>query len=142
MRIDVATGEIIFSTGTLAPDQSCQKFLELPVGQSSTKGVMGGNWILRQCEPEPGIFCSAYFDADRLRYVSISFAMPSDDTEAGTEKQERARNELHSDWLEANVGKPPYEYFWGTLDSSRDVKTGDAGISINYETTRSGASQA
>lgn len=132
MKIDIATGAVIFSTGSLVPDLDSHEFRKLTFGQA-TKQVMGGKWTLYQFEAEPGIYCSAYFEADLLKFVSIAFALPSDDDEAGTEKQESARHELHCNWLQANVGQPPYEYSWGGFESSRDVKTGDAGISIRYK---------
>ncbi|MDD7793074.1 hypothetical protein [Clostridium sp. 'White wine YQ'] len=39
----------------------------------------------------------------------------------------------NDEWLEKNIGKPPYKYSWGEISSNYDPRSGSSMISIRYD---------
>lgn len=49
-----------------------------------------------------------------------------------SEDEELKRKDLHDNWLEKNIGMPPYKYAWGEISSNYDPRSGSSMITIKY----------
>jgi hypothetical protein len=49
-----------------------------------------------------------------------------------SEEKEKARKAFHDQWLATQLGDPPGEHAWGTVDSSYDSKGGFSSITLSY----------
>jgi hypothetical protein len=50
-----------------------------------------------------------------------------------SEDGEQDRKRAHDQWLEDNMGKPPYRYSWGERASNYDPRSGSSMITIRYQ---------
>lgn len=50
-----------------------------------------------------------------------------------SEDNEQNRKKAHDQWLEDNIGKPPYQYSWGEISSNYDPRSGSSMITIRYQ---------
>ena len=107
-------------------------FLRSRVGASSREVVANGPWTTYSISPEPGVAASVSFENDRLRELGVQFRLPSDDTNEWSDEAEQERLVMHNAWLKAELGKPPYSYAWGEVESSFDPRGGGSDIVLHY----------
>lgn len=50
-----------------------------------------------------------------------------------SENGEHEMKEQHDNWLESNIGNPPYNYSWGTISSSYDPRSASSSITFAYK---------
>ena len=76
----------------------------------------------------------------RLSIVSLSLS--TDDIipswENWSEERELNNKSLNDKWLRKSIGKPPYNYSWGTIDSSYDPRSASSSIVIAYRNSSLG----
>jgi len=70
-----------------------------------------------------------YFKLDSIYQVQIYFDL---DQSEGIDKTENV-NKFLEGWLLANLGKPPYNYFWGNVKVITDIKAEFSVIALNYK---------
>ena len=132
MKIQIIDGSVAFSDGTMKQHMDRQAFLRSRIGESSKEVVVYGPWITYNFSPEPGIACNAIFKNERLFRLSIMIRLPSDDTSKWSDADEHKRQVLHDEWLQAELGKPPYCYVWGQIESGLDRRDGFSDIVLDY----------
>lgn len=70
----------------------------------------------------------------KLFMVNLTLAEKSEirSWENWSEDEELKLKEEHNNWLENQLGKPPYEYNWGVVDSTYDPRSGTSMITVRY----------
>jgi hypothetical protein len=132
MKIDVFNGSVTFASGTIGPRMDRMTFLASTIGRAAEKVMENaGNVHLRFC-PEPGIHASALFKDDRFHRLFVLMDMPSEDASEWTEAHELERLAVHDKWLRQELGRPPYEFAWGSVVSEYDAKGCESAIIITY----------
>jgi hypothetical protein len=132
MKILVDDGSVVFSEGTIGSHMGRQAFLRSRIGKSSKAVVVNAPWITYNFSPETGIACNAIFRNELLIRLSIMIRLPSDDTSKWSDADEHKRQVLHDEWLQAELGKPPYCYVWGQIESGLDRRDGFSDIIVAY----------
>lgn len=131
MKIDPVLGIVSFPGIAIGPHLSRQEFLQTPLGSSAKPGVVNAGWVTLHTQPEPQIHASLAFKDDLL--IKLSAAMLMSTGEADWDREcELRRKALHDDWLKSELGNPPYEYSWGTVDSCFDEKGMSSGIVVIF----------
>jgi hypothetical protein len=132
MKIDVFNGSITFAFGMVGPPMDRVAFLSSLVGAGAEKVSENAGFVHLRFHPEPGVHASALFKDDRFHQLFVLMAMPSDDTGEWTEAHELERMVVHDNWLRQELGKPPYEYAWGSVVSEYDAKGCESEIILTY----------
>jgi len=132
MKIEIFDGSVAFAEGIIGRRLDRRTFLRSRIGESSKEVVVNGPWITYNFRPETGVACNAIFKSDRLQQLSLMLHLPSDDTGGWSDEAERERQVLHDEWLRSELGKPPYLYAWGRVESSIDPRDGFSDIVLHY----------
>lgn len=132
MKIQIIDGSVTFSDDTMKRHMDRQAFLRSRIGESAKAIVANGPWITYNFSPETGIACNAIFRNERLFQLSIMIRLPSDDTNKWSDAAEQKRQDLHDEWLQAELGNPPYRYVWGQIESGLDRRDGFSDIVVAY----------
>ena len=132
MKIQIFDGSVVFAEGTIGRRMDKPTFLRSRIGESSKVVVANGPWTTYSISPEPGVAASISFENDRLRELGVQFRLPSDDIHEWSDEAEQERLVLHDEWLNAELGKPPYRYAWGQVESSFDPRGGGSDIVLHY----------
>ena len=132
MKIQIFDGSVAFAEGTIGRRMDRQAFLRSRIGESSKEVVVNEPWITYNFSPEPGVACNAIFENNRLHQLCLQLRLPSDDISGWSDEAERERLALHDEWLKAELGKPPYRYAWGQVESSLDPRDGVSDIVLQY----------
>jgi len=132
MKIDVFTGSVSFAAGVIGPRMSRKAFLDSPIGAAAEKVLENAGFVRLGFQAEPGVHATAVFKDDRLHQLLVLMAMPFDDTDEWTEAGELQRKAAHDKWLRQELGKPPYRYAWGSIDSEYDAKGCVSEIILTY----------
>jgi len=82
--------------------------------------------------PEPGIAAAVYFEGQKLRTFSWQLELPPDMEMTWSAEHELERKRVHDDWLLQEIGKPPYQFPWGRLESDYDPKSCASAIIASY----------
>ena len=82
--------------------------------------------------PEPGIAAAIYFEGPKLRTLSWQLELPPELEESWSVEHELARKRVHDEWLRQEIGKPPYQFPWGRLESNYDPKGCTSAIIVSY----------
>ena len=93
---------------------------------------VNANWVNFNINPEAGVAATVIFDGDRLWGLLLSFHLPSDDARQWTEQLEHLRKARHDEWLNAELGTPPYRYVWGEITSDFDPRACASEIVLRY----------
>lgn len=51
-----------------------------------------------------------------------------------SEQDQLVKKGEHDQWLQKNIGKPPYQYSWGEISSTYDPRSGSSTITFTYKT--------
>lgn len=132
MKIQMFDGSVAFAECTVGRHMDRQAFLQSRIGESAKEVLVNGPWITYNISPEPGVAGNVTFENNRLRELRLMFRLPSDDTTGWSDVAERERLTLHDEWLKVELGKPPYRYAWGQVESSLDPRAGFSDIVLRY----------
>ena len=111
---------------------SRQEFLQTTLGKSATVGVVNDGWVTLYVKPEPGLHGSLMYKNDRLMRLGVEMELPPEEDKAWDHATEMNRKAKHDAWLQSELGRPPYEYLWGSVDSSFDEKGFSSHITITF----------
>ena len=133
MMIDVFNGSVTFASGTSGPRMDRKAFLDSPVGATAKDVLSTAGYVHLNFHPESGVHATALFKDDRFHQLFVLMAIPSDDGNEWTEARELERMVVHDNWLRHELGKPPYEYAWGSVVSEYDAKGCESEIILSYD---------
>ena len=133
MKIDIFTGTITFSGGSLWRKMSRAEFLESPIGKGARPLNVNEPFARYGFRPESGIAASAQFRGSHLEHVAFGFDLPNDSPENWTEQHELQRKSRHDDWLRREFGKPPYSFAWGEVASEFSARDCESDIAVIYK---------
>jgi hypothetical protein len=122
MKIDKITGTIEFSQGNISRSLNKEQFLDTPIGRLAKKSLVNADWSHFEIDPEGGVAGTVLFDGDAIDRLFLSMKMKSDDSEEWSVESELQRKVKHEEWLQEEMGQPPYEYPWGRVVSTFDPK--------------------
>lgn len=131
MKIDPVLGIVSFPGIAIGPQLRRQEFLRTPLGSSAKLGVVNAGWVTLHTQPEPQIHASFAFKDDLLIKLNAAMLMSTGEVDWDRECELR-RKALHDSWLKSELGNPPYEYSWGTIDSCFDEKGMSSGIVVIF----------
>lgn len=134
MKIGVFDGSISFAFGTIEKSGDRTDFLRSPLGGAAKEQVVNPveDWRHITVRPEPGVAATLIYQGERLHQVFVAMTMPSDDSNEWTADSELERKAKHDAWLQAELGKPPYDYSWGRIVSEFDAKGCASEIIVSY----------
>jgi len=132
VKIQIFDGSVAFAEGTIGRRMDKQAFLRSRIGESAKEALVNGPWSTYKISPEPGVAGSVIFEGNHLRQLFLLLRLPSDDTSGWSDEAEQERLALHDEWLKAELGKPPYRYVWGEVESSFDPRAGCSDIVLHY----------
>jgi hypothetical protein len=132
MRINTSDGSIAFRRATIRPTLDRERFLATAPGKDAKAKLIGKEWWHVTFKPEEGISAKLLYRNDRLQQVFILMEMPSDRSNQWTNELERQRKGLHDQWLNTELGAPPYQYAWGDVVSEFDQKGCVSEIIVTY----------
>jgi hypothetical protein len=137
--IDRATGAL-HGDGLALPigaGLSRTAFLASPLGAGAVVWVQNEPYCSFRTDLRAGAARFAavcWFRGSLLTHVSLYLL--ADDSGASwdewSEAAERQRQQAHDAWLRAQLGRPPYRYSWGTVESSYDPRAGASEIVVRY----------
>ncbi len=113
-------------------------FLESPLASGAERTAWeGGGHSYAQYILKLGSELQAFgilltFEDASLRYVDIASRVPDVPLAARSGHSEKRRKTEHDRILKRWLGRPPYRFGWGSVESELDPKTGDASITISY----------
>ncbi|HEY7752718.1 MAG TPA: hypothetical protein VH856_02780 [Steroidobacteraceae bacterium] len=122
MKISGFDGSLEFAAGRIEPRLGRTAFAGSPLGMTATVTHRDHGWAEYRLQPEPGVWVTVYFHDDRLVRLFVLLKIPADESDAWTEGLELERKKVHDDWLRTELGKPPYEYAWGSITSDYDPR--------------------
>jgi len=132
MNIRLTDGVVLFDAGSIGPHCTRSQFLSSSFGVASDVLVKNEPHITYRFRPENGIVATVSFVGDRLLDVAWILELPPDKEREWSVDLEQDRKKLHDEWLERLLGRPPYEYDWGTITSSYDSKGCHSDIILRY----------
>lgn len=138
--INALTGEILFSntSQTIVPGMKKSVFIELFQSHIKIEDFTSNNYYNYILEPME--LWSIEFSVrltfnpnDKLEMLKMWFYDDEKDPWKNWSKEREIEIKNKQDqFLEQHLGKPPYEYTWGGLESSFDLKGGFSSIVIRY----------
>jgi len=72
----------------------------------------------------------------RLLNVFLSLSAIDSSWDNWSESREMECKELHDKWLKEKLGIPPYDFWWGTISSEYDPRSGSSTIVFSYKHNR------
>jgi hypothetical protein len=133
MKIGIFDGSISFARGTIARNQDREQFLASDLARGARQELVNVEWWHLTIKPEAGIVATLIFHDNRLDMVLVLLEIPADSTGEWTRDLELERKRLHDQWLQRELGEPPYRYPWGVVASELDEKGVVSEIIIRYE---------
>jgi hypothetical protein len=132
MKFQRFSGRVDFDQGSIDPRVDRSAFLESELGRAAEVMVDNEPHMTYRIRPEPGIAAAVYFEGPRLRTLSWQLELPRDMETTWSVEHELERKRVHDDWLRQEIGKPPYQFAWGRLESDYDPKGCASAIIISY----------
>lgn len=131
--IDAASGSIAISgVGVLAPRLREDEFLKSRMGLSATPETQNGEHHSYGVGTAQ-LRANAYFRDGQLWMVVLTYSVPDERGWSNwSENQELERKRIHDQLLEKDLGRPPYAYAWGKIESVYDSKDGASSIVVTY----------
>lgn len=133
MRISRFNGELAFPEGKIWRSLDREAFLAAPFASGAKIAMRNEQWIHYKLQPETGIAATLLFAGNRLDKVFLQLAIPSDETQQWSVEGEMERKRLHDEWLRKELGKPPYHYNWGRIESCYDDRGCSSDIIVSYD---------
>ena len=132
MKIDTADGSLSFDLGAVRSGQSREVFLGTALGRTARTELINREWWHLHVRPEHGVRANVLFRGERLHHVYVLMDIPSDERNEWTMENELLRKAAHDRWLLQTIGKPPYDYDWGSIASEFDAKGCVSEIIVSY----------
>jgi hypothetical protein len=132
MKVDTSSGRIEFERGTLERGTLKSQFLQSSVGANAEILVENGPHATYRIRPETGISATVRFEGPRLRALAWQLELAPEKERDWSEENELERKHLHDGWLAIALGRPPYRYPWGELESDFDSKGCASSIILSY----------
>ena len=132
MKINVLNGSVLFEVGLIQPTVDREKFLATDLAKAAEVKLVNNEWWHITIAPEIGASAKLLYRRNRLHQVFLLFKMDSDLTNKWTTELELRRKGLHDAWLVKELGKPPYQYSWGSIVSEFDQKACVSEIILTY----------
>lgn len=117
MQIGKFDGTVTFSRGSIQRTMDKAAFLSSALGKDAERSSANEPYESFDFVPEPGVMATIAFHGDRLLNLSITFDLPDDDPANRSVQREMTRKKVHDEFLRKELGKPPYRYAWGAVDS-------------------------
>jgi hypothetical protein len=138
VNIDPKTGEVIIDpTLNVGPTTSLTAFLASQAGKAVEKWVENAPYcsyrVIRQDGKQKFHFI-LQFKSEQLQSLSLSRTAHGEWTSwnAWSEQAAQDQKRAHDEWLKSSLGKPPYEYRWGSVESVNDSRSGSSSIIVSY----------
>ena len=132
MKFQRFSGRVDFHQGSIDPRADRTAFLESDLGRTAEVLVDNEPHMTYGIRPEPGIAAAVYFEGPKLRTLSWQLELPHDMEKTWSVEHELERKRVHDDWLRQEIGKPPYQFPWGRLESDYDPKGCASAIIVSY----------
>jgi hypothetical protein len=132
MKIHSFDGLVDFELGSIEPVTDRPSFLASALGRSAEVLVENEPHMTYRIHPERGIAATVHFEGPKLRTVSFQIELPPRKEEVWSEEHELERKRLHDEWLQDELGMPPYWFPWGRLESNYDSKGCSSAIIVSY----------
>ena len=132
MKVQRFSGRVEFDQGSIDPRTSRESFLESELGRNAEILVENRPHISYRIRPEQGVAAAVYFEGPKLRTFSCQIELPPDLERTWSVEHELERKQIHDDWLLQELGKPPYRFPWGSLESNYDPKGCASAIILSY----------
>jgi len=133
MRIHTTDGVVEFANGSVSGATSLSAFLESPLGRSAELVVENAPYITYKIRPETCIGATLTFRHQQLLHLGWAFIMPGETDADWSVESELRRKRLHEEWLQKELGSPPYQYNWGRIVSEFDAKGVSSAIIAAYD---------
>lgn len=134
--MDAATGEVRLDGGeTLGPSLTRSGFLTTALAQGAIPLTPSSLSIGRRAIGGQTFVPSLWFDGNALKKVELSMvqATESSSWDDYSEDRELARKAKHDTWVTDNLGRPPWRFLWGDVQSEFDPRGGSSTIFITYQ---------
>ena len=132
MKLQQFSGRVDFNEGSIDPRADRTAFLESGLGRAAEVVVDNEPHMTYRIRPEPGIAAAVYFEGQKLRTLSWQLELPPNMEKTWSAEHELERKRIHDDWLRQEIGKPPYQFPWGRLESDYDPKGCASAIIASY----------
>jgi|SRR5688572_9310520 len=132
MKVQRFSGRVDFERGSIDPRNDRAAFLGSELGRTAEVMVDNEPHISYRIRPEHGIAAAVYFEGSKLRTLSWQIELPPDLEITWSVEHELERKRVHDNWLYQEMGKPPYQFPWGRLESNYDSKGCASAIIVNY----------
>lgn len=133
MKIRTSDGTVVFAIGDVSRNTSKASFLASALGRGAETAVENAPYVTYRIRPEPGIGATLLFEGQELRNVGWAIVMPGEDDGDWSVESEMRRKSLHDDWLQKELGEPPYRFSWGEIVSEFDAKGVSSAIIVVYD---------
>lgn len=133
MHILASDGSVEFALGKVTSATDKQSFLASSLGLVAIVAVENGPFVTYRVAPEPGVGATLLFNGERLENVAWAFTMPDEAEGDWSEESEMRRKKVHEDWLQKELGNPPYRFNWGEVSSEYDPKGVSSAIIVVYD---------
>ena len=135
--INPNTGNIEFSEPpvSIKPSLSLSAFLSSPLGITARLILKNGPWstfsvFAKSCGQDFAV--TLIFSNNMLLEAHIAMCWDGDSWKIWSEKSEHEKKLRHDSLLAEDIGTPPYNFPWGSVDSIVDPKTGGSSILVHY----------
>jgi hypothetical protein len=132
MKFQRVSGRVDFDQGSIDPRADRTAFLGSELGRAAEVVVDNEPHITYRIRPESGIAAVVYFEGSRLRTISWQLELPPELERTWSVEHELERKRVHDNWLRQEIGKPPYQFQWGRLESNYDPKGCASAIIVSY----------
>lgn len=131
--IDKLTGSLVLENGNidLNPSTSIESFMTTPLYKG---GDIKTGYSLKNPEPINGktFLITLYFVNEKIKEIHLSEVSGGLSWSDWTEDIEIKKKSSHDEWLVAILGKAPYQYSWGQIESVYDKKGCVSSIIVRY----------
>lgn len=132
MKVHRIGGILEFGQGSIEPCTDRLSFLSSALGRSAEILVQNEPHATYRFRPEPGVAATVHFEGVKLRTISWQFELPPEKEAIWSVEHELERKQFHDEWLQSQLGMPPYTYPWGGLESNYDSKGCASAIIVRY----------
>lgn len=132
VRIEPASGRVDFPGGALSSHSTRDEFERLATGRLPAISVSNPPWVTRDLRLDEAFVASVVFHGSNLCEIRLMKAARDEPDSPWTEEGERLRRLAHDRWLERQIGKAPYRFPWGTVESVYDDRANCSVIIVRY----------
>jgi hypothetical protein len=134
MKIRTTDGTVEFARGSVSYSTTKTSFLSSPLASGAQVVVENDPYVTFKFVPESGIGATVVFMGEKLQNLAWAFHLPNESEASWSEESEMLRKKLHEEWLEGELGEPPYRFGWGEIASEYDAKGISSAIIVAYGT--------